>query len=131
MSILTQLIEGKITFHDAASQIESWARGIVAKDQTLTSTVGAVMSDVKQAASNAVEMADSALGAYIHPAALATEAALEGALAAVTKGASLPFNPFITDGVDKIAAAVKAEADAWALKTKAALAGAPTSPGNS
>ena len=54
------------------------------------------------------------------------EAALDTALAAVTKGASIPFNGFVNDGIDQMAAAIKAEADAWALKAKAALA-APAS----
>jgi hypothetical protein len=122
MSILTDLIEHKTTWKEAATQVENWVTSVLNHDQTLAATIQAVESDVKQAASNAVDMADSALGAYIGPAAKAAEAALEGALAAATRGVSLPFNPFITDGIDKIAAAVKAEADAWALKAKATLA---------
>ena len=121
MSILTQLFKGQITFSQAATQIETWGASIISKDATLKTAVAAVVSDVKQGASNAVDMADSALGQYIQPAAAATEAALEGALSAITKGASLPFNALITDGIDTIANAVKAEADAWALKTKASL----------
>jgi hypothetical protein len=121
MSILTQLFKGQITFSQAATQIETWGANIISKDATLKTAVTAVVSDVKQGASNAIDMADSALGQYIQPATAATEAALEGALSAITKGASLPFNPLITDGIDTIANAVKAEADAWALKTKASL----------
>ena len=125
MSILTALLEHKITWDQAKTEAESWASHLVGADPTLTATVGAVLSDVKQAASNAIDMADSALAVWIGPAATATETALEAALAGVTKGASLPFNPLITDGIDRIANAIKAEADTWALKAKATLAGAP------
>lgn len=128
MSILTDLYHGKITFQQAAQKAEGWASALVAHDPTLTAAAGAILADVKQGASNAIDMADTALGAFIGPAALATETALEAALAGVSKGATLPFNPLITDGIDRIAAAVKAEADAWALKAKAELAPAqPTS----
>ncbi len=122
MSILSQLMKGQITWSQAAAETEQWAQNIVSHDQTLTETAGALLTDVKQAASNAISMADSALSSYILPAASATEAALDAALAAVTHGASVPLNPFVNDGIDRIAAAVKAEADAWSLKAKAQLA---------
>lgn len=121
MSILSDLLNKKITFSQAAAQAAAWASTLIAHDPVLSTTASAVLSDVKQGASNAVEMADTALGAIIGPATLATETALEAALAAATKGASVPFNPLISDGIDRIASAVKAEADAWALRTKASL----------
>lgn len=126
MSILTDLLSGKITFSQASQQAGQWASTLVAHDPALTAMAGAVLSDVKQAASNAVDMADTAVGAAIGPAALAVEASLDAALAGITKGASIPFNGFVNDGIDKMAAAIKAEADAWALKAKAAIAAPPT-----
>ena len=133
MSILTALLEHKITWDQAKTEAEQWAENLVAHDSTLTATTGALLSDVKQAASNAIDMADTALGAVIGPAATATETALDAALAAATKGVSTPFNIFINDGIDRIAGAIKAEADAWSLKAKAQLAStapaaAPASP---
>lgn len=121
MSILTDLLEHKITFSEAAHEAEAWMAKIISGNPILTGAAGAVLSDIKQAASNAVVIADGELAMYIHPAALATETALEGALAAVTKGASLPFNPLITNSIDTIANAIKAEADVWAAKAKASL----------
>ena len=129
MSILSQLIAGKITFSQAASQAEAWAEKIIGQDPTLSSATGQLLSDVKQAASNAVQIADSDLDAVIGPLSATAETALEAALAAVTKGASLPFNVFVTDGIDTIAGALKAEADAWALRVKAGLTPSQTTQG--
>src|ERR1700751_1773370 len=116
MSILTDLIEGKITFQTAVQEAGQWAAKLVAADPILTTAAGNVLSDVKQAASNAVVLADSAIGASILPASKALEVALDAALNSITKGASIPFNGFVNDGIDQMAAAIKAEADAWALK---------------
>ena len=126
MSILTELLQKKITWAQAADKLGQFAQSIVHHDATTTTTAAALLSDVKQGASNAVDMADSALSAYILPAAAGVEALLETALASVTKGASIPFNPLISDGIDRIANAIKAEADAWALKTKGTLSAPPT-----
>lgn len=122
MSILTDLIEGKITLGQAGAEVVQWGENLISHDQTLTTATAAVVSDVKQAASVAVAMADTAIGAAILPAAQGVEMALESALATITKGASIPFNGFVSDGIDQMASAIKAEADAWALKAKAALA---------
>jgi hypothetical protein len=122
MSILTDLMQKKITFSQAATQAGEWVSQIVAKDPTLQATAATVLSDVKQAASNAVNLAESALDSAILPAAASVEAAFEAALAKATGGVSLPFNPIITHGIDTIAAALKAEVDAAALKAKANLA---------
>lgn len=122
MSILTDLLERKITFGQAAQEAAAWASSLISHDPVLSSTASAVLSDVKQGASNAVDMADTAIGVAIVPAAKAAEAALDAALSSVTKGASVAFNPFVNDGIDRMAAAIKAEADAWALKVKAQLA---------
>lgn len=127
MSILTDLFEHKITFSQAAQEAAQWASSLINHDPILSSTASAVLADVKQGASNAVDMADTALGVAIVPAAKVVEGALDAALASVTKGASVAFNPFVNDGVDRMAAAIKAEADAWALRVKAQLA-APAQP---
>lgn len=127
MSILTDLLHGKITFSQAASEAEQWASHIVSADPTLATAAGAILSDVKQAASNAVSMADGAVGTAVGPLAVTIETGLDAALATVTHGASVPFNGFVNDGIDRMAAAIKAEADTWALKAKSALA-APAAP---
>ena len=128
MSILSDALSGKITFAQAETQAIAWASHIINSDPALSNAAGAVLTDVKQAASNAISMADTAVGVAILPAAKGVEVALDAALASVTKGASVPFNGFVNDGIDQMAAAIKAEADAWSLKAKAALA-APTAAG--
>lgn len=127
MSILTELFEKKITFHQASDQAAAWAQSLVDHDPNLANAAAAVLSDVKQAASNAVDMADTYVGAAVMPAAKGVEVALDAALADITKGVSIPFNGFINDGIDTMAGAIVAEAHAWALKAKASLA-APTAP---
>lgn len=122
MGILTDLRAGKITWSQAASEIVAWGESVIKGDPTLTTAVGAVVSNLKQAASDAVTDADGAFSTFIGPATGALETGLEAALAGYTKGVSLTFNPLITDTIDKIEAAAVAEANAWALKAKAALA---------
>ena len=126
MSILTDLRAGKITLQQAGAEIVQWGQQVIAKDPTLTNAVGAVVSDVKQAASNAIGDIDTAFVAAIGPTTTALEAGLDTALAAYTKGISLSFNPLINDTIDKVAQAAVAEANAWALKAKAALAAPAT-----
>lgn len=127
MSILTDLRAGKITWSEASSEIVQCGEKIIAGDPTLTNAVGAVVSNIKQAASDAITDADSAFVKFIGPATATLEVGLDAALAGYTKGVSLTFNPLINDTIDKIEAAAVAEANAWALKAKAALA--PTTAG--
>jgi hypothetical protein len=122
MSILNDLLKGKITFKTAATEAATWVSQIVGRDANLAGAMGTVLSDLKQGASNAVALAETDLGGYIASVTSPLETALEAMLAKATGGASLPFNPLITHSIDTIAAAVKAEVDAWATKTKAGLA---------
>ena len=126
MSILTDLLHRKITFGQAAEKAAGWANALISHDANLSSTAGAVLSDVKQGASNAVAAADGALADHYAELVTGGEALLEGALAKATGGATVPFNPIISDGIDNIAAMLKAGADAWALRTKAELAAPAT-----
>lgn len=124
MSILSQLMRGKITFSQAATQAGDYAQKLTAADPALAATSAAILSAVKQGASNAIMLADTALGPMILAAGDTVEAALETALASATKGLSVPFNPIMDATIDQIAAAAKAQADAWALAAKAKLAAA-------
>ena len=126
MSILTDLINKKITFAQAATKAEGWVSNIVGKDASLQVKSSAVLSNVKQAASNAVAIGDTVLGDVIGPATTGTEVLLEAALAKATGGVSVAFNPLISAGVSSIASAVKAQVDAWELETLGKLAGTPT-----
>lgn len=121
MSILTDVAEGKITFSQGIAQAIAWGQKLTASNPALAAIVNTTISAVKQGASDAVGAVDTVIGAAMLPAAKAVETALDSALATVTKGASIPFNGFVNDGIDQMAASIKAEADAWALKTKAGL----------
>ena len=125
MSILSDLLHKRITFSQAASEATSWVEKMIASDPASQQAAAAALTGVKQAASNAVMLADTGLQAAITPAAETVAGAAEAAFAAATKGASLPFNPLITSGFDAIANALKAEIDVVALKAKAALATPP------
>lgn len=122
MSILTDAIHKKITWTQAAAEAAQWATGWLSKSPEATAAVGAALSDAKQMLSDAIGMADTALAGHVGEVADATEAALEAALAKATGGISVPFNPLISDGIDKLAAAGAAAAHLWAMQTKAKLA---------
>lgn len=122
MSILSDLLNKKITFSQAASEATSWASALITHDTTLTNTASAALSVVKQAASDAITAGDTAVGKAMGPIVTDIETGLETALAALTRGASVPLNPFIDDGIEAMAALAKNAIDAWALETKAKLA---------
>jgi hypothetical protein len=126
MSILNDLLKGKITFATAAAEAEQWAANIVAHDANLAPAAASVLADVKQGASNAVELAGTELGGLISNVTSPLESALDAMLAKASGGVSLPFNALVNHSIDTIAAAVQAEVTAWTAKTKASLAGAPT-----
>jgi hypothetical protein len=122
MSILSDLLKKKITFGQAAEQVEAWGVSLIKANPTATADVNAVVSSVKQAASNAVSYADTELATYLTPATEATEVAVDTMLAGLTKGASTFANPLINSGIEQAADALKAVIDAGVMKAKAALA---------
>jgi hypothetical protein len=125
LSILSDLIEGKITFSTAASDIVQWAEKLISNDPAVTNAAASLVTDAKQAASDAITIGESALGPVILPASKALETALETALASATKGLSVGFNPLISSGIDTIANALQSQIATWALEAKASLATAP------
>jgi hypothetical protein len=122
MSIISDLLEKKITFSQAATETVQWGENLINHDPALTADAAAIISSVKQSASDAITVGESALGAIILPAAKQVETALETALSAATHGLSVPFNPMISAGIDTIANTIHGQIDAWALKAKADLA---------
>lgn len=124
MSILTELAHGRITWSQAESQAEDWAKAI-AVDPLLAAAAGALLPVVKQAASDAIDWAETAIGAVAAPATATIEATLDGILVKLPLGSEL--TPFVNDGIDKIVAMAVAEAQAWGLKVKGELAAKPSS----
>lgn len=123
MSILTDLLSKKITFSQAASEVVQWGEKLIASDPTITNAVGVVVSDAKQAASNAVAIAGGALAQVILPGSVAVEAATNAAIlkAVGPLGAGL-LTPAVDNAIETVANALKAEIDAAVLNAKAQLA---------
>ena len=89
MSIIAQLVEGKITWSQAETQIEGWFKGILSSNPAIATDVAAAQSDLKQVASDALGLADTALGPIISAGALSVEGAATVALTAAGVGFDL------------------------------------------
>lgn len=128
MSILTQLLERKITWEQAKAQIE----GDVSKISNMlppesAAVMGVVLADAKQAASNAIDLADSMAAPLLATGALAVGAAFDVAAKAYLGPLGPIVSPAAHDAIDRIRDGLKAEIDASALALKAQLA-APVAP---
>jgi hypothetical protein len=126
VSILLDLIRGKITFATAATEAGQWAQKVVAANPQAQAFASASLSAVKQGASNAVALADTELADHYAQIVGAVEAGADAALSGATGGKALPAVPLVNATIEQIAAAGKAALDAWALQAKANLT--PTQP---
>lgn len=128
MSILNDLLKKRITFGQAATQIEAWGAQVVhnlLSDPTVVATTGAVLSDLKQAASDALSLGDSLAGPIIAAEAQAIEAAADAVFKAYF-GQLAPFASKAThDSVDRIAAGLTALIHVKVLEYKASMPAAP------
>lgn len=109
----------------ASTEVETYITQQANKNPAAADALSATESVVKQGLSDALSVADSALGKHAMPVAKAVEDALEAALASATGGLSTPFNAIIDAGLDDIAGIAVTAAHAWTLKTKARLAAQP------
>lgn len=126
MSILTNLLEGKITWGQAVTQIESDIASVASKSQAGALVLSGLESIVKQGASDAITIGQTAAADYLGPLSKAAELALDAALTTATKGIATPFTPLVNSGIDQIVNFAQAEINAWSLKAKAALTAVPT-----
>lgn len=124
MSILTQLAHGEITWAQADAKVAAWVEK-VEENPLVAAGVTAIGPVIKQAASDSIDWAETAIGAIAAPATATIEATLDGILVKLPLGSEL--TPFVNDGIDKIVAMAVAEAQAWGLKVKGQLAGVPSS----
>lgn len=116
MSIISQLAKGAITWQTAVGQIEGWfAKGFA-------SAPAIVQQDAKQAASDALGLADTALGPIIAAGALAVEGAATTALTAAGVGA---LSPAADAAISNISNSLKAEVDITIAKWRAELTPGP------
>ena len=125
MSILTDVLEKKITPVQGVEEALQWGQALITHSPDMTASVNTVTADLKHAASNALDLAETDIGASVSAIVPAIETALEAELAKLTGGASVPFNKLINDGVDRLGAALHAEIDAYLLKYKASLTSPP------
>lgn len=117
MSIFSDLLKRKITFSQAIAQTVTWAAHLPGAGTAGTDVVG----DLKQAASDAVSLADSAAGVLVGDAAAAAEA-LAAALFAKLGPVGTALTPLADSGINQVAGILKGIIDSEAAKAKAALA---------
>lgn len=117
--ILTDLENG---FAAVAHKVESWADILARHNPAYAADIAAVVSKVKQGVSNAIDLEDSALGDHAAQISKGIAAAVEAELAILTKGASVPYNAFVENGVDRLINHGVAELHALGLQIKATLA---------
>lgn len=113
---------------DASGEVETWVTQQANKSQATVAVLHASEGVLKQGLSDALSIADSALGVHALPVAQIVEDALEAALSKATGGLSTPLNAIIDAGVDDIAGIAVTAAHAWILRTKARLAALPPAP---
>lgn len=104
---------------------EAFIDGLIqdaAKIPVLAPLIAAIEPGLKQAASDAVSMADTAFVDAAQPLAAATELALDAAYAKYAGPVAPIASAASHDVIDKVAAAAIAQANLWALQAKAALA---------
>ena len=123
-SIISQIVTGVETvWVNIVKDVETDAQKIIAAlGPTVQTQVNAVVSDIKQGASNAISMADSALNNAAPAATSAVEAAADAALVKYTGGLALPLVGATNDAIEGIENLLVSTANSWALKAKAALA---------
>lgn len=123
-SVITNIVSGATKlWHEVVTDIEADAAKVrAALPSSALPNFDAAVSVIKQGASDAISLADSAFAGSAGRIAPAIEAALDAELVALTNGAALPLVPLVNDGVDKLDAFAVSVAHAWALKAKAALA---------
>jgi hypothetical protein len=125
MSILTEVLHGKLSFSDAAAKIEADAVALVNHlPAPLHDAINAILPDLKQAASNAVDMGDTAMKAALDVGLTAITPAISAALAHYVPAGTV-LTPMAIDALDRMVAAFKAEIDALAFEAKAAMVAAP------
>lgn len=124
MSIISDAATGKTTWATAGGLIAQYiakAFGQTSADPVVAQQAGQLMTDLKQAASDAIGLADTALGPIIGAGALAVEAAMDAALTRAIGPLATQITPSIDTTITQAANALKAAIDARALAMRAKL----------
>ena len=125
MSIISQLLSGKISFGTAVVQIEQWFAKELSGSSPAAAAAQAAVSDLKQAASNAVFLADTAPGGLLNTGAVAVEGAANAAITAALGPVAPQLTPAVDSAILHIASSLKAAIDAEAARIRASLATPP------
>jgi hypothetical protein len=125
MSILTDVLEQKISPVQGVEQALKWAQALITHSPDMSASINTVTADIKHAASNALDLAETEIGASVSAVVPTLEKALDAELARLTGGVSVPFNKLINNGIDRLGAALHAEIDTYLLKYKASLTSPP------
>lgn len=122
MSILSDAWTGKITWQTAATQIEAYVAKAFSGSAIATQAESVILTDLKQAASDAVGAADTLLGQLIGPATVTVETAVNGLLAsAVGPVPAGIVTPAIDHAIITAANALKSAIDAEVVAFRASL----------
>ncbi len=94
MSILSQLLTGKITWDTAAQETGQWFQKLSANaSPAILQDIAQAEAALKQGLSNAIALGDTALGPVLTNAVVPVETAVTGFLDVITKGANTPLTP--------------------------------------
>lgn len=122
MSILSDAWTKKITWQTAATEIGQFVSKAFGSNPVATQAESVILADLKQAASNAIGYADTALGALIGPATLTVSTAVNSLLVdAVGPVPAGVVTPAIDHAITTAAEALKSAIDAEAVSFRASL----------
>jgi hypothetical protein len=124
VSILTDLMEKKITFSQAVTEGAQWFEKDVLGESSAAAQQDAAsaLSNFKQAASNAIALGDTAIGGMLIIGGKAVEVAANTTIAGIIgPNAAAELTPGLDASIDDGVAALKAEIDAVAASARAKL----------
>lgn len=128
MSILSDALSKRITWSTAAQQLGDWVAKIIGPNASAQAAAqgGALLTDLKQAASDAIALADTALGPLLATGAQAVEVAADAAIAAALGPAAPILTPVVDAGLMQAEKALVAAIHTRFLAARASLAQHPS-----
>ena len=131
MSIISDACHGRISWLTAAKEIGDWFAHLAANaPPEVQQALGAAQSELKQAASDAIGLADTLLGPIIGVGAATVEGAFNAAATQALGPNATAITPSVDAAIAKIADGLKAAIDAEATALRVRLTGGPTSGGH-
>lgn len=122
VAIIQDAIKGKISWLTAGGEIVQWFEKIIGQSPaSVHQELADAQSALKQAASDAIGLAGTALGAVIGEGVQVIEPALSAALTKAIGANATALTPAIDSAIEHAASAFKAEVDAVATALRAKL----------